>query len=73
MTKGNEMMITEKTIRGDSQWVKITRDNKNRTFTFARGYAGQYQAHDISKLPFKWIANWTEAIDHANRTIATYA
>jgi hypothetical protein len=73
ITKGNEMMITEKTIRGDSQWVKITRDNKNRTFTFAHGYAGQYQAHNIMELPFKWIANWTEAIDHANRTIATYA
>jgi hypothetical protein len=66
-------MITEKTIRGDSQWVKITRDNKKRTFTFARGWAGEYQAHDIYELPFKWIPNWTEAIDRANRSIATLA
>lgn len=65
--------ITEKYVRSDNQWVKITRDNKNRTFTFARGWKNEFQAHDIQTLPFKWIANWTEAIDKANRTIATYA
>lgn len=64
---------TERTIRAANQWVKITRDNKDRTFTFARGYAGNYQAHEIFTLPFKWVANWTEAQDKANRTIATYA
>lgn len=66
-------MITEKTIRTESQWVKITRNNKNRTFTFARGYKNQISAHDIETLSFKWVANWTEAFDRANRMIAAYA
>ncbi len=65
--------ITEKYVRSDSQWIKITRDNKQRTFTFAHGWKGEFQAHDIQTLSFKWIANWSEAIDKANRTIATYA
>ena len=66
-------MITEKTIRTESQWVKITRNNKNRTFTFARGYKNEFSAHDIETLSFKWVANWTEAFDRANRMIAAYA
>lgn len=66
-------MITEKTIRTESQWVKITRNNKNCTFTFARGYKNQISAHDIETLSFKWVANWTEAFDRANRMIAAYA
>jgi hypothetical protein len=65
--------FTEKTVRSSNQWVKITRDNKDRTFTFAHGWAGEFKAHDVSTLPFKWVANWTEALDKANRTIATYA
>lgn len=65
--------FTERTIRASGQWVKITRDNKKRTFTFARGYASKMQAHEISTLSFKWIPNWAEAQDRANRTIATYA
>lgn len=65
--------FTDHTIRTSGQWIKITRDNKNRTFTFARGYQGQYQASEIEVLSFKWVANWTEAKDKANRTIATYA
>jgi hypothetical protein len=64
---------TEKTIRSASQWVKITRDNQQRKFTFARGYAGKYQAHEIHSLSFKWVPNWTEALDRANQTLATYA
>lgn len=59
--------FTERTIRTDSQWVKITRDNKKRTFTFARGYVGEWQARDVDELSFSWIANWTEAADRANR------
>jgi hypothetical protein len=64
---------TDRTIRASGQWIKITRDNKERTFTFARGYENELQAHEIQTLPFKWVANWTEATDKANRTIATYA
>jgi len=64
---------TDKTVRTSTQWVKITRDNKDRTFTFAHGWAGNYQAHDVQTLPFKWVANWSEAVASANRTIATYA
>jgi hypothetical protein len=65
--------FTEKTIRTVTQWVKITRDNESRTFTFARGYKGEVIAHDISTLSFKWIANWTAALDRANRSMETYA
>jgi len=58
--------FTDRTIRTDSSWVKITRDNKNRTFTFAKGYKGETKAHEISTLTFKWIANWSEAVNRAN-------
>lgn len=65
--------FTDRTIRASGQWIKITRDNKERTFTFARGYAGEFKATEIETLPFKWVTNWTEATERANRTIATYA
>ena len=64
---------TDRTVRTDTQWVKITRDNKDRTFTFARGYKGEAQAHEIETYSFKWVANWTEATDKANRTMLAYA
>ena len=65
--------FTDRTISSDSQWVKISRDNKERTFTFARGYQGQYQSHDVETYSFKWVANWSEATDKAQKMIATYA
>lgn len=65
--------FTERTIRAAGQWVKITRDNIDRTFTFARGYENQFQACEIQTLSFKWVANWKEAEEKANTTIATYA
>lgn len=65
------MRFIEKTVRSEAgDWVKITRDNEKRTFTHAHGYNGQYQAHKIETLPFKWCANWTEAIDRANRFLS---
>ena len=65
--------FTEKTVRAANQWVKISRDNTKQTYTFARGYVGQFTAHEIETLTFKWVANWAEALDRANRTLATYA
>jgi len=60
--------FTEKTIRTNGKWVKITRDNKERTFTFAVGYQGEFTAYQIEgTLSFKWVANWTEATDRAVR------
>lgn len=59
----------EKYVRTVSQWVKITRDNEKRTFTFARGYTNKFQAHDIQTLSFKWVANWSEANDRAKSMI----
>lgn len=64
--------FTEKTIRSNGQWIKITRDNKKRTFHFARGYKDVVSAHDRVTLSFKWIPNWTEAIERANKTLAAY-
>ena len=63
---------TEKYVRRAGMWVKITRDNVDRTFFFARGYEGEYQAHDKQLLPFKWVANWDEALQYADRMIETY-
>lgn len=56
----------ERTLRTDDQWCKITRDNQKRTFTFAKGKAGEFQAHTIETLSFKWVANWSEAITRAS-------
>jgi hypothetical protein len=64
------MRFTEKYIRTDSQWVKVTRDNKAKTFTFAKGYKGQFSAYAIETLSFKWVANWTEAKDRATKSMA---
>ena len=64
--------FTDKTVRSETQWVKITRDNKERSFTFARGDKGSFTAHQIETLTFKWVANWTEATERANR-LMTYA
>jgi hypothetical protein len=72
-TRRNKMTrFTEKTIRTEKMWVKITRDNEKRTFTFARGYTHNIQAHDIQMLNFKWISNWAEAIDKSKRMIQSY-
>ena len=67
------MRFTEKYVRSDSQWVKITRDNQSRTFTFARGYKNNFTASDIETLSFKWVANWKEAVERAESKLATFA
>ena len=64
--------FTDRTIRSDKQWVKITRDNQRRTFCFARGYVGAAAAHELETLFMKWVANWAEATERAHRAIATY-
>lgn len=64
--------FTEKTVRTSDQWVKITRDNTKRNFTFARGYKDETKCREIETLSFKWISNWTEAIERANRTMSNY-
>jgi CTP-dependent riboflavin kinase len=63
----------ERTVRKSGQWVKITRDNKLRTFSFARGYEGAFQSHAFEMLSMKWVANWKEATERAMRAMATYA
>jgi len=64
----NMTRFTERTIRTNGKWIKITRDNKQRTFTFAIGYQGEFKAHQIEGVySFKWVANWTEATERAMR------
>lgn len=59
--------FTERTYRAENgDWVKVTRDNKKRTFTHALGRFGNFTAEKIETLPFKWCANWQEAQDRAN-------
>lgn len=63
-------MITEKTFRTESQWTKVTRNNKDRSFTFARGYKGAFVADDTQTYPFRYVSNWKEAEAHALRGMA---
>jgi len=65
--------MTEKTIRNNSQWIKITRDSKKRTFTFARGYKGEYKAHHIDTWGFESVRTWNDAIEKANDKLVIYA
>jgi hypothetical protein len=65
--------FTDRTIRKAGQWVKITRDNKMKTFTLARGYEGDWKSIELETLSFKWVANWAEATERALRSMSTYA
>lgn len=65
-------MATEKTIRTDSHWMKITRDSKARTFTFAMGYQGDFKAHEIKKYSFSFMPTWTDAEEHAKTHMAVF-
>lgn len=59
--------FVERTYRAEhGDWVKVTRDNKKRTFTHAFGRNGEFSAERIETLSFKWCANWNEAQDRAN-------
>jgi len=53
---------TVRTFHANGQWVKVTRDNINREYCFARGYEGDRFARDVCDAPFKHIKNWAEAI-----------
>jgi hypothetical protein len=65
--------FTEKTIRTETQWVKVTRDNKDRTFTFARGYNSNTKATEIQVFPFKYVSTWEDATEKATRMINNYS
>jgi len=74
MTKNQNMKrYIDKTFRSESQWVKVTRDNQNRTYTFARGHKGNFQAAEIETFSFKWIGTWSDAQNRAESVMATYA
>lgn len=62
-------------VRGFGQWVRVTRDNKNRTWTHARGHEGcAYSEHkETRKFGARGFSNWSEAIDFALDMIRTYA
>lgn len=65
-------MVTERYIRKNSQWVKITRDAAKRTFTIARGWASSVVAHDIATWSFKWVPTWRDAESLAHQSIADH-
>lgn len=63
--------FTDRTYRSpNGDWVKVTRDNHQRTFTHAFGRRGEVTAHMIETLPFKWCWNWAEAEARANRFLS---
>ena len=64
-------MRNQKTIRKFNQWVKITRD-QNKRFTFALGWEGEVQAHDITSYSAEWMPTWKDAIAHAERKTEDY-
>ena len=66
------MSQTNRTIREGSQWVKVTRDSKARTFTFARGDAGVMKANDIRTYPFAFVPTWADAEGLAKSNMATF-
>lgn len=59
-------------VRSPRQWVKITRRADEKRWYFARGYTGEVKAHDLSYWPFKHLATWQDAIDHAKQQIKDY-
>ena len=65
-------MYTEKYIRNETQWIKVTRDSIKKTFIFARGYKGN-NAHDIQTYSFKWVPSWKEAMEKAEIRLSTFA
>jgi len=65
-------MLTEKAIRANDQWVKITRDSNAHKFTFARGYAEVLQAHEEQSFSFEFMPTWAYAVEHAQRRMAVY-
>lgn len=64
---------SERYIRNKGPWVKITRDSKARTFTFARGYTGNFTAMEVQTARMTWIPTWRDAEEFAQRQIDTYA
>ena len=60
-------------VRRRGLWIKITRDNQKKRFTFARGYEGHFKAVEVTSWPFTLMTTWNDAVEHANRTIDTYA
>lgn len=66
------MAQTDRTIREDAQWVKITRDSKAQTFTFARGDAGALKAKEVQTYTFNNIRTWADAESHAKSRMAVY-
>jgi hypothetical protein len=56
-------------IRANKQWVQITRDGKDRMFIFAFGDENEFRAYEMTTCEFKYIANWKEALEWANKKI----
>ena len=64
---------TERYIRSDCQWVKVTRDPKARTFTLARGWNSSVKAHDVTTWPMRYVPTWADAEAMARQKIADHA
>lgn len=69
MAKKTVSRFTDRTIRTSQKWVKITRDNKVRTFTLALGNAGEYEAYRMHELKFYHVPNWSSAEQLAYRMV----
>lgn len=63
------MSIVQKILKNEMRWVQITRNNNNRTFTFAVGYTDEPIAYKSEKVSFVWVPNWESAKDYAMQTI----
>lgn len=65
--------MTTRFLRTSYQWTKITRDQRNRQFTLARGFNGYLQAHHYQVFTFRYLPTWADAEALALRTMETYA
>lgn len=57
--------LTVQTLRTPRQWLQITRDPSRRTFTLARGYAGEVLAHARETWSFVSVPHWDDAVELA--------
>lgn len=65
--------MTTRFLRTSYQWTKITRDQRYRQFTLARGHNGCAKAHHYQVFSFRYLPNWAEAEALALRNMETYA
>lgn len=53
--------VTERTVRGETYWVKIQRDAAAKRFLFSLGFNGEPKAINTAAMPFRYVPTWPDA------------